>query len=201
MTAKALWTSAFAVALLIAGCQSHAKPTPATTHVAPILTSALTPAPRDTAERQEVIRRFTQDIWPAVTAYNRSPDQGNPGGPNLAYEQYLTIIDKSLTEGAWDRLRDAVQHLGVVRDFDDPQGGSARTGGLRLDDVRVTALNPPTVTLQACYTFTALSYQGRQPIRTPTAMESTFDLRKTDNWYLHSITNDHVVPVCPSSKA
>ncbi|SIC99607.1 Uncharacterised protein [Mycobacteroides abscessus subsp. abscessus] len=25
------------------------------------------------------------------------------------------------------------------------------------------------------------------------------ELRKTDNWYLYSITNDHVVPGCPGS--
>jgi hypothetical protein len=57
------------------------------------------------------------------------------------------------------------------------QGGSERDGsGLRLADTKVTALNPPTAALQVCYTFTAQSYQGGQPVQTPTTSAAHFEL-------------------------
>jgi hypothetical protein len=186
-------------ALLSAGCHSHsqlASPSTLTTsRVLPV--SSPTPEPGAAAERQAVLQRFTTGIWPAVEGYNAHPSQGGP-----EYNQYLTVIDKNLDTGNWDALRTAVHHLGVVGEADETQGGSERDGsGLRLADTRVAALNPPTAVLQVCYTFTALSYQGDQPVRTPTTSAAHFELHKADNWYLNAITNDQVVPNCSAAEA
>jgi hypothetical protein len=186
-------------ALLSAGCQSHsqlADPSAVTT-TRVLSVSSPTPEPGPAAEQQAVLQRFTTDIWPAVEGYNAHPSQGGP-----EYARYLTVIDKNLGTAQWDALRTGVHHLGVVRDADETQGGSERDGsGLRLADTKVTVLNPPTVALQVCYTFTALSYQGDQPVHTPTTSAVHFELHKADNWYLTAITNDHVVPNCSAAKA
>jgi hypothetical protein len=60
----------------------------------------------------------------------------------------------------------------------------------------------PNATVQVCYTFTAVSYpsDAAHPRYAPAASEADFDLRKTANWYLNAITNDHVVPGCGATK-
>jgi hypothetical protein len=134
-----------------------------------------------------VLQRFTADIWPAVAGYNAHPSQGGP-----AYDQYLTVIDKDLNTAQWNALRTALHHLGVVHEPGETQGGSQRdSSGLRLADTWVTALDPPTTTLQVCYAFTAVTYRGDQPVRTPTASKANFELHKTDAWYLDAITGNH----------
>lgn len=196
---KFLCSLVFASAFLsVVGCHSDTKYDAVTT-VTPVSSLARAPAPGTTGERQEVIQRFTQDIWPAVVAYNQEgPSEGGPG-----YKQYLTVIDKDIDTSSWGRLRDAVQHLGNVSPIDEPQVGGARADTLHLADTVVTALNSPTAALQACYTYTAVSYPSdiAHPQYAPAASEANFELHKTDNWYLRAITNDHVVPNCSAAKA
>lgn len=184
--------------LLVAGCQSHIEhPESGASVVSVVSTSA--PNPGMDTERQEVLRRFTHDIWPAVVAYNgEGPSQGGPG-----YKRWVSITSQGMDTNAWNSLRNAVQHLGVVRDGDDKQGPVMASGALQAADTQVTALDPQNATVRVCYTYTAVSYPSdvAHPQYAPAASEADFHLRKTDNWYLHSITNDHVVPGCPSSKA
>lgn len=176
------------------GCHTRSHPAPPAT-AAP---TAPAPAPAATAgpDQQAVLQRFTHDIWPAVAAYNASPYQGNPGGVNPAYAQYQTVIDKDIDTDTWGKLRAAVQHLGVIQEGDQTHGPIMRDDELRMAGANITAFNAPNATVQACYTFTARSYQGTQPIETPSAEQATFELHKTDNWYLRAITDDHVVPSC-----
>lgn len=173
-------------ALLAAGCQTPSQ----TIETTPVATTTV-------ADTQGVIPRFTNDIWPAINAYNSDIGQGSPG-----YQQ-LIKISAELNADQYGKLHEAAQKLGTVREPDQTQGGSSRDGELHLASADLTALNPPGATLQVCYTFTALSYptDWEHPKREPAASEATVELHKTDNWYLYSITNNHVVPGCQSSKA
>jgi hypothetical protein len=166
------------------------------------------PAPRPTApapvaDTEGVIAQFTQDIWPAVEDYNAGPGQGNPCGVNPAYTPYVAIVDKGLNTDARGSLRDAVEHLGTVQEMDETHGDIGRdASGLHLADTRLVAETPDNATLDICYTYTAESYHGQQPVHTPAASPATVELHKTDaTWYPHSITGNHVVPSCrgPSS--
>jgi hypothetical protein len=177
---KYLPTVVVAATLVAAGCQSQ---TAALGHGAD-------------AEHQEVLQRFTNDIWPAVVAYSgEGPSQGGPGN-----KRWSAITDHGLNADAWNALRDAVHHLGVVSEGDNTHGPVTASDALRAVDTHVSALDPPTVTVQVCYTYTAVSYpsDAAHPQYAPAASEADFHLHKTDNWYLNAITNDHVVPGCES---
>lgn len=145
---------------------------------------------------QRVIPRFTNDIWPAVVACNGACDQGG-----ARHAKFTKIVVPGLDAGHYGSLRDAVQKLGTVQEAGQSHGGIYRDDELHLADTSLTALNPPTAVLQVCYSFTARSNPAgsQQPKLEPAASEATVELRKTDNWYLYSITNDHVVPGCPAS--
>jgi hypothetical protein len=190
---KSLPAVVVAATLVAAGCQSHTGPAKSGTSVSAVVSTAA-PGPGTDAARQEVLQRFTNDIWPAVVAYSgEGPSQGGPG-----YKQWVAITDQSMNADAWDALRDAVQHLGVVRDGDDTHGPVGASDPLHAADSRVTALNPQDATVQVCYTYTAVSFpsDAAHPQYAPAASEADFHLHKTDNWYLDAITNDHVVPGC-----
>lgn len=194
------WALAAGTAIaLLPACQAGDRPDVATstTTVAPVSS----PAPGGTAAERAVIQRFTHDIWPAVVAYNLHRTQNGPEN-----RQYLTIIDHGLGLDAWTGLRAAVQRLGTVTAPDDTQGGVVRDPqqGLHLADVHVTARTAADSTLHVCFTFTAMSdaVAPEQPILVPTSAEVTVELRyDTDDWHLHAMTDEHVVPSCAASAA
>ncbi|MBS9535693.1 hypothetical protein KIH27_19080 [Mycobacterium sp. M1] len=135
-----------------------------------------------------VIVRFTKDLWPAIAACNGVCDQG---GKN--YVRLHQLYDPNADPG----LRQAVQGLGQA-DRDSVMSGNPfrDMDGIRLGSAVLTALNPPTAALKVCYTYTlTLGADNPMPPQ-PTASEVTVELHKTDAWYLHSITNDHVVSSC-----
>lgn len=134
-----------------------------------------------------VIARFTNDLWPAIDACNGVCDQG---GENYVW------LHQMYAPNADPGLRHAVQGLGQA-DRDSVMAGNPfrDTDGLRLGSAVLTALDPPVATLRVCYTYSLTDRYHAMPPQ-PTASEITVELSKTDAWYLHSITNDHVVPGC-----
>jgi hypothetical protein len=191
---NALRAVLMAATFILVGCHSSHPSAEANTAPHPA-------APPTIADTEGVIPRFTQDIWPVVESYNAHPGQGNPGGINPAYEQFTKITDKGLDAEGWNRLSAAVHHLGTVQEMDETHGDIGRdASGLHLADTRLVVETPDNAKLDICYTYTAESYQGQRPVHTPGASEATVELHKTDNnWYLRSITNDHVVPNCPTA--
>jgi hypothetical protein len=193
---NALRAVLMAATFILVGCHSSHPP------------AGASPAPRPAdpppvADTEGVIPRFTQDIWPAVEDYNAGPGQGNPGGVNPAYTRYVAVVDKGLDAEGWNRLSAAVRHLGTVQEMDETHGDiGIDASGLHLAGTRLVVETPDNARLNICYTYTAESYQGQRPVHPPTASEATVALHKTDNnWYLRSITNDHVVPRCPAADA
>ncbi|MBE5462043.1 hypothetical protein [Mycobacteroides abscessus] len=174
----------------LAGCTSSPPAPPE------ILQSPVASTSTDVPDTSGVIPRFTNDIWPAVVACNGACDQGG-----ARHAKFTKIVVPGLDADHYGRLRDAVQKLGTVQEADQSQGGIYRDDELRLADTALTALDPPSAVLQVCYSFTARSNPAgsQQPKLEPATSEATVELRKTDNWYLYSITNDHVVPGCPAS--
>jgi hypothetical protein len=184
--------------LMTAGCQSHTEQAHSGTTAFTVVSTAA-PGPGTDASRQEVLQRFTADIWPAVVAYNgEGPSQGGPGN-----KRWAAITDQGINPDAWNALRDTVHHLGVVSDGDNTHGPVTASDALRAVDTHVSALDPPNATLQVCYTFTAVSYasDAAHPQYSPAASEADFHLHKTDDWYLNAITNDRVVPGCQAPQA
>ncbi|MBN7353347.1 hypothetical protein D2E46_21335 [Mycobacteroides abscessus] len=131
-----------------------------------------------------------------MVACNGACDQGG-----ARYVKFMKIVVPDLDADQYGRLRDAVHELGTVQKADESQGRIYRDDDLHLSDTALTALNPPSAVLRVCYTYTADTRRRLKdsPNPKPFASEATVELRKTDNWYLHSITNDHVVPGCPTS--
>ncbi|WP_237082083.1 hypothetical protein [Mycobacteroides abscessus] len=174
----------------LAGCTSSPSAPPQ------ILQSPVASTSTNVPDTNGVIPRFNNDIWPAVVACNGACDQGG-----ARHAKFMKIVVPDLDAGHYGSLRDAVQKLGTVQEADQSHGGIYRDDELRLTDTSLTALNPPSAVLQVCYSFTARSNPAgsQQPKLEPTTSEATVELRKTDNWYLYSITNDHVVQGCPAS--
>ncbi len=183
-----------AVTLVAASCA--AAPTPTNTEPA-VEPAVSTVAPQPVPDTSGVMPRFTNDIWPAVSAYNGNPQQN--GNEDRAY---LKIIVPGMPFEAWRDLRQAVQSLGIVREGDQTQSGIYRDGnGLRLADTALTSLNEGAATLTICYTYTAVTQRTiNDQSQAPAASEATIGLVKDNGtWYLYSITNDHVVQGCPAS--
>ena len=144
------------------------------------------------SDTDDIIARFTDDIWPAINNYNRHPGQGNYPKVATAYSQFWDILDKELTTDEWKQATAAASNLAGVNGDDI---NAIRLSDLLPAQVRVTALNPPDATLRVCYTYTV---DEKHPH--PAASEVTVGLALVDNtWYLHSVTDDHVVPGCGSA--
>jgi hypothetical protein len=61
------------------------------------------------------------------------------------------------------------------------------------------AVNPSSATLDVCYTYTLIDHD--KSVAQPTAAHITAVLHKTDAWYLHDLSDNHVMPSCPSERA
>lgn len=72
-------------------------------------------------DSQGVVPRFTNEIWPAINAYNSDTPQGSPG-----YQQYIKVISPGMDTETWTRLRSAVQGLGTVREADQTRSSIVR---------------------------------------------------------------------------
>lgn len=175
---------------MVAGC---------TATNAPETTPAASTSTISTPDADGVVTRFTKDIWPAVEGY-RAPGQGSPN-----YRRYVAIVDPRLDGAAWNTLFEDVRSLGTVgRNKETDEAESYPTGPLNLAATSSTALNASTATLVICYTYTSVTQRtiNDPQVQAPAASEATFDLAQENNvWYLHAITNDHVVPSCRSDKA
>ncbi len=152
------------------------------------------------ADTQGVISRFTNDIWPAINAYNFEPWQVSPGT-----QQFNKIIYRGpdMDVDQHSKLRAAAEKLGTVQEGNQTQPHITHDSqGLHLADTALTALDSPKATLQVCYTFTADTRQtiNDAPNIKPFDSEATIELRKTDSWYLYAITDDHVVQGCSGSQ-
>lgn len=161
-----------------------------------ILQSPVASTSTNVPDTNGVIPRFTNDIWPAVVACNGACDQGG-----ARHAKFMKIVVPELDADHYGQLRDAVHELGTVQEADESRGRIYRDDDLHLADAALTALNPPSTVLHVCYTYTADTRRTLKdpPNLKPFASEATVELRKTDNWYLYSITDDHVVPGCPAS--
>ncbi|MBE5408032.1 Uncharacterised protein [Mycobacteroides abscessus subsp. abscessus] len=161
-----------------------------------ILQSPVASTSTNVPDTNGVIPRFTNDIWPAIVACNGACDQGG-----ARHAKFMKIVVPELDAGHYGQLRDAVHELGTVQEAGESRGRIYRDDDLHLSDTALTALNPPSALLHVCYTYTADTRRTLKdpPNLKPFASEATVELRKTDNWYLYSITDDHVVPECPAS--
>lgn len=167
---------------LSAGC-GPATSTQSTVSASPIAsTSAAAP------DNDGVIARFTNDIWPAVEGY-RWPGQGSP-----AYKRFVSIVAPDRFSAA----HEAAVRLGKVYNSEGyPVSGPDAEHGLKLVDTALTSLESSIAVISTCYTYP--SFKSGDTTGTPSASEATFELRKTDTWYLWDITNDHVVSGCSAS--
>jgi hypothetical protein len=132
-----------------------------------------------------VIARFTNDIWPAVEGY-RFVGQGSD-----ASKLFWSMAEADSANA----VHDAGIDLGVVMGA-DRVAVSIPEGPLRLANTAVTAISATDATVVACYTYTSVTRNDPTDPGVPRASEATFILHKTDGWYLHAITDDHVAPHC-----
>jgi hypothetical protein len=148
-------------------------------------------AAQPAVSQQQIVDRFTADIWPAMVGYGTAPDQGSPASVALD-----NVIDPGLDPGARTSLLDAVLDLNIVQ-VADTTHDQISTENVQLGSASVNTETVTGASLDVCYTYTALAYgTSSQPQRSPGASHMTVTLNKTDTWFLHSITNDHVTPSC-----
>ncbi|ULP48035.1 hypothetical protein [Mycolicibacter virginiensis] len=143
---------------------------------------------------QQITDRFTTVIWPAIAAYNENRNQGAP--PSQQYHAVVDPTDSSAT--AYGPLRDAVWGLGRAGEYESATQTTHGNDGLTLGHVDVQSVQGDTATLNVCYTYTHWWYVNiADTQRATAASEATVGLVNVDHtWYLHSITDDHVVPGC-----
>ncbi|MGH3953255.1 MAG: hypothetical protein ACRDTI_04320 [Mycobacterium sp.] len=172
--------AALPFAVMLAACTTATTTPPA---VSPIASTSV-------PDSDGIVSRFDNDIWPAIAAYNADASQNGPADAKLA-----KVIDPTASPGR-AQLRDAVHSLGENSHDNTMEGRPTRDPwkGLQLGSSLLTAVNSPDAVLQVCYTYTLTNAQ-------PGTSEATIELHKSDVWYLHAVTNDHVVPGCQNSKA
>lgn len=160
------------------GCQSPSRPAPASPVAASqVARFATAPAPADSSA---LLQRFSRTIWPAINDMNML---------NLSYDDFYSVLDKNLDNDQWMNVLFAVRRLGGSFG-DDPD--AIRLTDLALAKTTVTALNPPDATLNICY-----AYEVNASAPHAAAAQATVGLHQDAGvWYLHSLTDDHVVPSC-----
>jgi hypothetical protein len=173
-------TLALAVPLMtVVACSSPSSPAKATPPLTPPL--------------QPVADRFSNDIWPPVSAYNADHNQG--GKASAAFTAILAVDMPSDQYGA---VRDAAQALGRNTDYDKATQTTHYNDGLHLGTVNVKSAQDGTAELDVCYTYTHYWYVDiNNTQHAPGASEATFTLaEKNGPWMLSGISDDHVVPGC-----
>lgn len=153
-----------------------------------------------TVNNQQIITRLTTDIWPAVSAYNLQPTQASAGA-----KQFHAIIDPALQSAdagdAYDALRDAVQKLGQQGQYDPATQTTHSNEGLTVAHADVQSVQGNSATVDVCYTYTHSWYVNiANTQHAPGSSETTAQLVEVNGtWYLHAITNDHVVAGCAAT--
>jgi len=153
-----------------------------------------------TVDNQQIVNRLTNDIWPAVSAYNLQPTQVSSGA-----KQFQAIMDPGLRSAdagaAYDALREAAKKLGRQAEYDPQTKTTHSNDGLTIAHADVQSVQNDTATLNVCYTYTHSWYVNISDTQhAPGASEATVELVDVnDTWYLHGITDDHVVPGCGAS--
>lgn len=170
----------------------------------PIITLMACSSPSNPAKaeppvnQQQIIDRYTHDIWPAISAYNADHSQGGP-----AAKQFFALVEPNLATESWGQLRTAAQGLGRQGEYDAQDHTTHSNDGLTLGTVDVQSADHSTATLSVCYTYNHSWYVDADHInRAPGASDATFQLVNVNNtWFLRGISNDHVVAGCPNTRA
>lgn len=148
---------------------------------------------------QQIVDRFTTDIWPAIVGRNHFDGQNSPKD-----NRFHSVLDPNVnqTNGDYGRLMDAVEKLGQIRLTREQNSNNE---GLNLNRVKLDAITPaePTIaTLTVCYTYTHVwddYVNGQDNLREQAASEVNIELNKapgTATWMLHKVFGDRVVPAC-----
>lgn len=160
-------------------------------------------SPSDSAKaeppvNQQIIDRYTHDIWPAMSAYNA--DHAQAGN---AAKQFFAVVDPNLAGGQFNTLRSAAQGMGRQGEYDAQDKTSHYNDGLTLGTVDVQSVNDGAAALNVCYTYNHFWYvTADNTNHAPAASQITIQLLNVNNnWYLHGISNDHVVPSCGASNS
>jgi hypothetical protein len=148
--------------------------------------------------QQQIVDRYTHDIWPATSAYNADHSQGGP-----AAKQFFAVTDPGLEGDNFNALRDAAQRLGRQGEIDSQDQTHHSNDGLTLGTVDVQSIRDNAAELNVCYTYNHTWYTNAQNVQhAPGASAATMHLvNVNNNWYLNSIAADHPVPNCSSSKS
>ncbi|CPV57035.1 hypothetical protein [Mycobacteroides abscessus] len=144
--------------------------------------------------------RFTKVLWPTIMDYRYygQGDPQSPPGPNSDMAKFKAV----LAPGATVDIKHRAQGIGEVLGPDGVELGE--TNNVNLANTSITELKGSDATVLACYTydFTARSeYPHTNDHAVPGASEVTFTLRKTTDWLVSDIANNHTVPDCQPSKA
>ena len=89
---------------------------------------------------QQILDRYTQDIWPAISAYNAEQNQGGP-----AYTAFGAVIDPALQDPAGPAglglgpLMAAARGLGRQGTYEPATKTSHSNDGLQLGTTTLTA--------------------------------------------------------------
>ena len=155
-------------------------------------------AKADPTVNQQIIDRYTHDIWPAISAYNADHSQGGP-----AAKQFSAVIEPNPGADQFNALRSAAQGLGRQGDYDAQDQTSHYNDGLKLGTVDVQSVNDGAAAVNACYTYVhSWSVKADNTTHAAAASQTSVQLAHVNNnWYLHGITNDHVVPSCGASSS
>jgi hypothetical protein len=170
----------------------------------PIITLMACSSPSNPAKaeppvnQQQIIDRYTHDIWPAMSAYNADHSQGGP-----AAKQFFALVEPNLAVEPWSQLRSAAQGLGRQGEYDAQDQTTHSNDGLTLGTVDVQSADHSTATLNVCYTYTHSWYVNADNMNhAPGASDATVQLvNVNNNWFLRGISNDHVVAGCPNNRA
>lgn len=176
---RTIFAIAFAL-LALAGCTRDYQ-----TESRPIVTTA------DVPQNPAIIARFTNEIWPVMNQY--SPDQA--GMTRLS-----RVVDPNLPPDALNGSIGAAL-IDMLRGSDNDY-----RSGPKVSNVSIDAMDSNKAKLNVCYAYGHTRYQSANDLNlnnlTPESSEANIELARVNNvWYLHSITNDHVVPGCTSNRA
>ncbi len=84
---------------------------------------------------QQIIDRYTHDIWPAMSAYNADHAQAGK-----AAKQFFAVADPNLVGDQVDTLRSAAQGMGRQGEYDAQDQTSHYNDGLTLRTVDVQSV-------------------------------------------------------------
>ena len=93
--------------------------------------------------------------------------------------------------------------MGRQGDYDAQDQTSHYNDGLKLGTVDVQSVNDGAAAVNACYTYVhSWSVKADNTTHAAAASQTSVQLAHVNNnWYLHGITNDHVVPSCGASSS